>query len=369
MNSKNQFTDRRARHIRDLLRILWQNQLGLSRAELARRLELSRPAISNITQQMLDWGLIEESEMTASGGGRPGTKIRIVGSAFQLLGLSLGSSHIQVLSMSLMGEIHDERRVALDCVNQPMESIEALKSLSQKVLKKGIPLLGVGVSAPCPVNHQQLNSKILPMWKGVNLRQTLQDYFCTPVFIDNDANLGALGELWWGHGQNLSSLLFVKMGTGIGAGIVNERQLIRGHHGFAGEIGHTFLRGDAQCRCGRKGCLEAVIGAAAIQNRLKNNSNVQQVMRFVARDLSNALISLLNVINPQGIILWGDILQKHPSFVSALQEEITSIPKWASINSDLIKVSSISSIIAMGAGTLVLEYALNNPSLFVQPTR
>ena len=259
--------------------------------------------------------------------------------------------------MNLLGNIYNERRVALDCVNQPKQSIDALKSLSESVLVKGVPLLGVGLSAPCPVHEQQLNPKILPMWNGIDLRKELHTHFQTPVFIDNDANLGALGEMWWGHGRDLASLLFVKLGTGIGAGIVNERRLIRGHDGFAGEIGHTFLRGDAQCRCGRKGCLEAVIGATAIQNQMSQYTDPRLLIQSIARDLSNALISLLNVINPQGIILWGDILQEHPSFVSALKLEVSSIPKWASISNDLIKVVH-PSIIAMGASTLVLEYAL-----------
>ena len=368
MNVGNHFTDTRARHIRDILRLLWQNQLGLSRAELARRVELSRPAISNITQQIIDWGLVEESEMTASGGGRPGTRIRIVDSAYQILGLSIGSSHIQVQSMSLLGRIHDEKRIEMDCVNCPEDSIEALKRLSAQVIQEKIPLLGVGLSAPCPVNKQQLNSKILPKWKGIDLSKRLRDHFQTPVFIDNDANLGALGELWWGHGKDLSSLLFVKLGTGIGAGVINERQLIRGHHGFAGEIGHTYLRGATLCRCGKNGCLEAYVGAAAIKDRLQASSDKTLGMQSIATDLSSSLVSLLNVLNPQGIILWGDIVQGDPSFITALKAEVATKAKWASIDNNLIKVSSIPSIIAMGASTLVLEYALNNPSLFIQPT-
>ena len=365
MNNPNYFTDTRARHIRDLLKALWQNHMGLSRAELARRLELSRPAISNITQQLIDWGLLEESEMTASKGGRPGTRIRIVDSAFQILGLSLGSSHIQVQSMSLLGEVHSEKSISIDCVNTPKDSIQLLKELSQSVIKADIPLLGVGLSAPCPVHQQRLNHNILPKWTDIHLAQELRLHFQKPVFIDNDANLGALGELWWGHGRNLSSLLFIKLGTGIGAGIVSERRLIRGHHGYAGEIGHTFLRGSAQCRCGKVGCLEAYIGAVAIRDRLAKSSDKRLCLHSIAHDLASTITNLLNIVNPQGIVLWGNIVQDSPAFIDVLQAEVATSANWASIDENLIKASSIPSIIAMGASTMVLDHALNHPSLFV----
>lgn len=302
-------------------------------------------------------------------------QLRIVPECFQVIGLDVGSTHVHAQSMNLHGEVLNEDRVLLDCINQPNQTLEQLIRMGRSVLRNGMPILGIGLSVPCPVNNQNINTNILPKWRDIDFSSRLSEAFMAPVFIENDANAGALSELWWGEGRDLDSLLFIKLGTGVGAGIINNRRLIRGIEGFAGEIGHIYLRDDILCRCGRRGCLEAYVGMPAIRHRAKelgddatfSSGFINDVLlEEITADLSSAIVSLLNVINPQGIVIWGDLLHHEPRFIDKLRLQISISKKWANINATLIRASSIKGAIALGACTLVLEQALLNPALFLR---
>lgn len=379
----------RTRHICQVLRHIWAKK-SVSRANIARHTDLSRASITNITNQLLSMGLIMECQQEASRGGRPATPLKVSPNRFQIIGIDMGSSHIHVHSMNLNAEIIKDASCSFDSVNNPLEAIQKIIKLCHSCLAPNMPLLGIGLAAPSPVHNQELNPEILPKWVQVPIREHLQQAFHAPVFIDNDANLGALAEQWWGHGAGIDSFIFIKMGTGIGAGIVSEQNLLRGVNGYAGEIGHIFLRGDAQCRCGRLGCLEAYIGTNALIQRSKNaplrsslhqtehrindiltcaltDKDAQTILSDTVSELGTAIGNLINITNPKQIILWGEMINTSSIFIDLLRQNIHRYSNWAKLEAKHLYVSSFGEdAITIGASTLVLEEALKEPSLFTR---
>ena len=135
-------------------------------------------------------------------------------------------------------------------------------------------VLGIGVAVPSPVDQErpgELLPLIVPKWKGYNIATHLEGSFKRPVFVDNDANLGALAELWWGAGSSARDLAYIKVATGVGAGLIINGRIFRGSGGIAGEIGHTSIDPNGpQCICGLKGCLTTFIGTPALLERAKD---------------------------------------------------------------------------------------------------
>jgi predicted NBD/HSP70 family sugar kinase len=181
----------------------------------------------------------------------------------------------------------------------------------------------------------------MPGWDGFPIRDWLASRYEVPVLVDNDVNIMALGEHWT-HWREEPHLLFVKVGTGIGSGIVAGRQIHRGAEGAAGDIGHIVLPGhdDVVCRCGNTGCLEAVAGGRALALRLategfdasdsrdvvrlvrQGNPTAIRLVREAGRDLGEVLAACVNFFNPHVIVLGGDIGQIHEQLLAGLREVI-----------------------------------------------
>jgi predicted NBD/HSP70 family sugar kinase len=190
-------------------------------------------------------------------------------------------------------------------------------------------VLGVGLGLPAPVDQRSGTisaSNILPEWAGLAAGEQLAARLGRPVIVDNDANLGALAETLWGAGRGIDTLAYVKVATGIGAGLVLDGKLFRGVSGQAGEIGHVTLdeHGDV-CRCGNRGCLELVAGGAALVAALRRThgelDSVEDVVALAAggdraarrliadagAHLGVAAAGLVNLVDPQRLIVGGEL--------------------------------------------------------------
>lgn len=356
---------------------------GISRADLSRHFGLSRSSVSSLTEQLFELGVVQEAHLAASSGGRPPRVLQLKPNSCIVIGVDLGSSHIAVLSMNLGGEIESMSEVQLDCQNQPQLALQTIVKMVNE-LRTNKPLLGVGIAVPCPLVEGRLSEQILPAWKGIHLQSALEDMLGVRVFVGNDANLGALAERWWGSCKGIDDFVFVKMATGVGAGLFQNGNIMLGDIGYAGELGHVPISKEGLCRCGMTGCLEAHIGLPHLNERIQTyiegteytllswlqegTSNAAlSVLLETAQSLSVALSILVNLLNPNKIVLWGPIPQQVPRFLELLRMSMSSRDMWSPIQSECIEVSTLGEqAVAIGAATLLLEEAFSNPLLFAE---
>jgi glucokinase-like ROK family protein len=234
---------------------------------------LGRSIVTQRVASLMQLGLVEEGQLGPSTGGRAPRELRVVADAGHLLVVALGARGLAVGVADLSGSLltfHDEASDIADGPELVLGRVEAL--LDEMVSKRGRnapPIWGVGIGVPGPVEFatgHPVAPPIMPGWDGYPIRERLAKRYNAPVWVDNDVNLMALGELRTGLAQGETDVVFVKVGTGVGAGLISEGKLHRGADGAAGDIGHVAVTDDPSvvCRCGNIGCLEAIAGGAAL---------------------------------------------------------------------------------------------------------
>jgi glucokinase-like ROK family protein len=309
-----------------------------SRAEIARATGLSRSTVSSIVADLMEAGLVSEpGEATGvafgAHGGRPPVLLSLDKSAGLAVGVDFGHTHLRVAVSDLSHEILAESWRELDVDHSAEEGLDAAAELVDKVLReaevdrKGV--LGVGMGVPGPINRATGavgSSSILPGWVGVDAATEMERRLGLPVHVENDANLGALAEFVWGSGKGHSNVVYIKLSSGVGAGLLFAGRLHQGAGGTAGEIGHTPAQhGTAICRCGSRGCLETVASARAIAEQLgvsrgepvstkelleltaNGDPAASRLIGEAGREIGVALAGLVNLINPDCVIIGGDL--------------------------------------------------------------
>lgn len=327
---------------------LVRTEAARTRSAVGRLTGLSRTAVSARLQLLLRSGLVVEGDEAPSTGGRPAATLRFDRHSGVVLAAAIGRSRTQLAVCDLAGEVLDSREVDQEPGAEPGDVMPALvERLALLVEAAGrVPgdVRGVGVSIPGSVDRERgmsLDSPILPGWNGVPLAPYFRAVTATPVVVDNDANVMALSERR-GHLESFDELLLVKASTGIGAGIVSDGRLRRGGLGAAGEIGHTRTPAaeGVACRCGETGCLEAVAGGWALVQALRaEGRDVDHVRRLVAlavegdaearrrvrdsgRRLGEVLAVAVNLLNPQAVVVGGDMAGAYDTFVAGLRESL-----------------------------------------------
>lgn len=243
-----------------------------TRPELVRQLGLGRNIVSQRVAQLMDHGLLDEGRLAPSTGGRPSRELRFRSDAGFLLVAELGASHVQVGLSDLGGQLVAHHAEPCDIARGPDATLDRLESLFDELLAdrpEAPRLWGVGAGLPGPVEFAKgrpVAPPIMPGWDGYPVRERLSARYQVPAWVDNDVNVMALGELRAGIGRQEENMMYVKVGTGIGAGLISRGRLHRGAQGAAGDIGHVSVLEDDTilCRCGNTGCLEAVAGGYAL---------------------------------------------------------------------------------------------------------
>src|SRR5437763_7077253 len=243
-----------------------QEEGPLSQAELARASGLSPATISAIVREPeAEKRLERESE-------RRGARLRLLPLPGFVLGFDFGHRHLRVAAADRTGRVLAESTRRLPRDHDASAGVRAAVTLAEQVLGEAngafAEVVACGMGLPAPLlgeSHLVGSSSILPGWVGVHADEQLAAALGHPVWVDNDANLGALAEMTWGAGRGARDLVYLKLATGIGAGIVVNGSIVCGAAGTAGEIGHTTVdeHGDV-CQCGNRGCLETVASADTI---------------------------------------------------------------------------------------------------------
>jgi predicted NBD/HSP70 family sugar kinase/biotin operon repressor len=252
-----------------------------SRADVARHTGLSRSTVSTIVAALQAEGIVVDRDpngRASAGGGRPPAPIALYPAAGLAIGVDFGKRHLAVALADLSHELLAEEWREMPDDYDASTGIERAAELVELVLGAAGAdrgrVLGVGMGLPGPVHRSGVvgSSAILPGWAGTHAAERMSDLLGMEVWLRNDANLGALAEATWGAGRGATTVVYLKLATGIGAGIVIDGRLFGGAGGTAGEIGHTSLdeTGDI-CRCGSRGCLETYASGAAIAGLLSRS--------------------------------------------------------------------------------------------------
>ena len=267
-----------------------------------------------------------------------------------VIGLDLGGTNLRVAGVSAGGEVvalHREQTAAREGPGPVIERIvAAIGRVSDGVTSAGGSVRGVVLGAPGIISSRKgtvVASPNLPGWRDVPLRDRVAAATGLPVLLENDANAAAYGEYWRGAGQGCDSLVLLTLGTGVGGGLVLRGELWRGADGMAGEIGHlTVEPGGRTCRCGNAGCLETYASATAVVENYRElsgieegvsaeevgrrahegDANARQAYREAGRSLGIAFAGLVNLLNPERIVIGGGVLPAWDLFMPAAEQEM-----------------------------------------------
>lgn len=365
-----------------VLDLIWRTP-GVSRAELARRTGLSRSTLSALVRGLLDRGLVQESRGTVASG-RPPIALEIPAGAFHLIGVEMGWSGLRVLRTDLRGRVVGRRVLPHPVADDPQGTLSLLLDALRE-LQDPTPLVGVGVAVPCPVDPVHpgvLHARILPAWTGQPLVQTLAAHTRRPVVVENDANALALAEQRFGAGD-CPTFVALLLSAGVGAGLVMDGRLLRGTGGVAGEIGHTLVeRGGPVCRCGARGCLDAVAGTqvllaahrartgrpdAALEDLWAGPAGPE--VERAGRALGDAVSDLVCLFSPARVVLGGPLSRAGDALVEPIRQTLATRTLADSLQRTQVVVSPLGPDgVALGAATRVLAQALSHPETFPPPS-
>jgi predicted NBD/HSP70 family sugar kinase len=319
---------------------------AVTRADLSRRTGLARSTVAQRVDTLIAHQLVYEAGGSPSTGGRPPTVLAFNQGAGVVLAADLGATHSRLAVCDLAGTPLSEQAYDLDIAAGPEVVLGWVEARFEELLDgagRGMhEVLGIGVGIPAPVaasRGEPVAPPIMPGWDGFSIPRWFARRHDAPVLVDNDVNIMALGEHWT-HWRDVEHLLFVKVGTGIGCGIVAGRRIHRGAQGAAGDIGHIRLAGhdDVVCRCGNLGCLEAVAGGHALAKRLSAAGHEAhtsrdvvglvrtgeplaiQIVREAGRALGEVLAGAVNFFNPGAIVIGGDIAEAGQYLVAGASE-------------------------------------------------
>ena len=388
----------RANHRGLLLRMIWRER-QISRADLARRTGLSRSSISAIASDLLATGLVRETGAGDSSGGRRPILLGFEDDAQSIVGVDMGATHVAVAITDLRAGVKAWHFRAYDVREDPEGALDLMCELIDAALSEsGVTrdrLVGMGVGVPSPVepgtNH--VSPFFMPRWRDVSPVQRLEAKYGVPVVMENDANLGALAEQWWGAGGDGKDLAFVKVATGVGAGLIIHGDIYRGASGIAGEIGHIPVDPTAgRCVCGLDGCLNLLIGTHALTERARDlrrdddrstlprrgltvarivesafegDALARRVVEEAGRHLAIGVAALLNLCNPATVVFGGSLTRAGELLLQPLRERLGERSPSASVTRSQLVISSLGiESVARGAATLVLLAALNDPQVF-----
>jgi predicted NBD/HSP70 family sugar kinase len=304
-----------------------------SRAELARRTALAPSTVSAVIAELQDERLVVDGAAVPRGAvGRPAVLVALDRAAGVALGLDFGKRHLRVALADLAHNVLAERHQPLDADLPAAEAIaRAVRLVGEVLAEAGArveDIVGAGMGLPGPVHRptgQLGDSTILPGWVGVRAADAMSEALGHPVEVENDASLGALGEWMWGAGRGAQDLAYLKLATGIGAGLIVRGRPYGGSGGTAGEIGHTIIAPDGPiCRCGNRGCLETLAGSDAILGSLRGALEDPTLPAVIAaaRDghagcaraigdagatIGSAVATLCNLLNPERVVVGGDL--------------------------------------------------------------
>jgi predicted NBD/HSP70 family sugar kinase len=356
-----------------------------TRADLARYTGLARSTVAQRVDALIAADLLYEAGGSQSTGGRPPTTLAFKHEAGVVLVADLGATHARLALSDLGGtplaEHASERNIADGPDAVLAWAAGEFEHLLAEAGREPHEVRAIGIGVPGPVEFSSgrpVSPPIMPGWDGFSIPDWFTSRYSAPVLVDNDVNIMARGEHWM-HFRETPHLLLIKVGTGIGCGIVADGHIYRGARGAAGDIGHirATSREDVVCRCGNIGCLEAVAGGQALADALTaagvkaqhsrdvvelvraGNPTAIRSVREAGRTLGEVLAGTVNFFNPGVIVIGGDIAEAHEHLLAGVREGIfsRSLP-LATRNLGIVPSLLGDRAGVIGAATMATEHVL-----------
>jgi glucokinase-like ROK family protein len=366
----------------------------ISRADVARATTLARPTVSTAVAELIDEGLVTESGLGPSVGGKPPILLRVEDDSRYLIGVDLAESEFRGALVNLRGTIR--RRVGLPIHEQDGEAALALvhRLISELVDASDRPIVGIGIGTPGLMDARRgvVRDAVNLNWRDLPLGDLLEARHRLPVYIANDSQAASLAELTFGHGKDIANLIMVKVGRGIGAGIVMDRRPFYGDDSGAGEIGHIVVEpGGRECRCGNRGCLETVAstralvqaaqalwadGRAPLLRRLAASPDeittgvlvraveggdeaVQGLVAEAGGHLGQVVSHLVGGLNIHHIVIAGSMARFGDALLKPIREQVRSRSLRALAENTRVEASELGQdIVILGAAALLLSQEL-----------
>ncbi|WP_088954914.1 ROK family protein [Variovorax sp. HW608] len=334
---------------------------GGSRHGMAEQLGFSKSKANALIAGLVDQGLLTEAGLRRSTGGRRAENLQLHAGLGVLVGVDIGATSLDVAVLAPDLSVLAHHAEPADVREGPGVVLARVRGLIKELLARAgftsRQVLGIGIGVPGPVNFeigQLVNPPLMPAWDSFSIRDYLREDYAAPVFVDNDVNLMALGELWRLK-RSLSNFLVIKVGTGIGCGIVCHGEVYRGAAGSAGDVGHICVDQEGpRCHCGNLGCVEAMAAGPAItrmavqaaeagesaalaeclrtQGRIEaidvgqasraGDAAANAIVQRAGNLIGQMLASIVNFFNPSHVFIGGGITRIGPLFLAAVRQSV-----------------------------------------------
>ncbi len=352
----------------------------LSRADLARLTGLTRTSVSDLVGTLIDDGLIEEVGRGRSSGGKSPILLRVAPDGRHLIGLDLGEAQFSGAIVNLRGDILRSIDLPLEgrsgdaTVELVVQLVDALRADDRS------PLLGIGIGAPGVIDTSTgtVRWSVNLDWAELRLGPLLEERFGVPVVVANDSHAAALAELTFFRRPRPNNLIVIKVGRGVGAGIILNGQLFQGDGYGAGEFGHVSMgSGDAPCRCGREGCLETITSMRALVDAagavepsitderglvaafLAGVTDIRRIVLDAARALGVAIGWLIGVLNVRHVLLVGPVAALGDDWLGEVQRSARSSVLALLARDTQIEFGHVhDDVVVLGASALLMEQLL-----------
>jgi predicted NBD/HSP70 family sugar kinase len=354
----------------------------ITRAELVSLTGLARSTVAQRVDRLIDEGLVGEVGEAVSTGGRPPSILGFNPGSGIVLVADLGATHSRLAVCDLNANPLAEATRDVDIADGPDPVLawvlETFDLLIAETGRSRTDVRGVGIGVPGPVDFaagRAVHPPIMPGWDDYPIRDRFAERYAVPVLVDNDVNILALGE-YWAMYPKVEDFIFVKVGTGIGSGLILGGHLHRGARGAAGDVGHVQAGpSDVMCRCGNPGCLEASAGGAAIARDLREqghdavgsrdvvslvqagNHDAIQAVRAAGRLIGSVLAAMVNLLNPAVISIGGDVAEAGQQLLAGIRETVYQRSTALSTNDLRITTGSLGDRAGViGAAALIIEH-------------
>jgi glucokinase-like ROK family protein len=374
------------------------NHAPISRAALAEKTGLNKTTVSSLIQELIDFKFVRETGLESAGTGRPAIMLELNPAAGIMVSAEIGVDFISVLCTDFAVNPIWEHKENTD----PDMGHQAILSRTLVLIGQAIEagrkvtgnILGIAVGVPGLVDQRSGTVLFAPnlKWENISLRATLQESFDTHIFVNNEANLAALGEYYFGAAQRYHDVLYVSAGVGLGGGIIYNGHLLNGGSGFAGEFGHMTMDPNGErCNCGNRGCWETQAGQAALFRHIRQAAeqgqatslakNLDQLtvplvleaaqngddialnaLNQVGQALGIGIASLVNALNPE-LVVFGGILSLAGDLLLAVINQVLEqrALRWNENATKVVLSQHGFNSCVMGGAATVYHAALNQP--------
>jgi N-acetylglucosamine repressor len=376
-----------------ILRVIYDRQ-QTSRVAISHVTHLTRPTVSSIVAELIEEGLVKEIGQRVSSGGKPATLLSVQEDARHLIGADLANSEFRGSVINLRGKVRHYYGLPINDRDGEVALALVYELIDELVAAASSPLLGIGIGTPGLMDFQQgvVRNAVNLDWQDLPLGDLLRKRYHLPIYIANDSQVAALAEYTFGDSKGIQNLVVIKVGRGVGAGIVLNGQLYFGDRFGAGEIGHVVLVEDGErCRCGHCGCLETVSSSRAVVKRAcaiaeqnpgsllcqfastpeEINTNVvlqafeageealRPVIAEAGRYLGIAVANLVSTLNVQRIVVAGSLSRFGQPLLEPVIREMNRRALPALVGETQVEISGLGrDIVILGAAALLLAEEL-----------